>query len=307
MRRFPIRMITLFATLLLLLPAEAAARQTSLDRYPDRLAHRTAGPNGAGDGRPPAGVGGGSPYAHGRRERRRCRRRDPGHAERGAATDVRDGRERVRDPLRPRLRPGVLAGGHRRRSSGHRSLEPHGRRVEQGDPRGGRPRPLRGLDRASGPLRHDEPGAGSRPGHRLRRRRPSHRGVRRGRDRVSKGTLRELPFEPAHVPPPREGARARRDVPHVRSGEHAPEGGRGRADSPGGRKDAVGSAPGRLRPVLPGRHCRGDGPLLPGERRRLHRGGLRALRAHLGGTPPHHVPGVRCVHQPRRRRAEGWR
>ena len=48
MRRFPIRMITLFATPLLLLPAEAAARQTSLDRYPDRLAHRTAvpGPNG---------------------------------------------------------------------------------------------------------------------------------------------------------------------------------------------------------------------------------------------------------------------
>ena len=48
MRRFPIRMITLFATLLLLLPAEAAARQTSLGRYPDRLAHRTAvpGPNG---------------------------------------------------------------------------------------------------------------------------------------------------------------------------------------------------------------------------------------------------------------------
>ena len=57
-------------------------------------------------------------------------------------------------------------------------------------------------------------------------------------------------------------------------------------------QDAVGGSTGRLRPVLQGRHRRGDGPFLPGERRRFHHGGLRPLRAHLGGAGPHHVPGI---------------
>ena len=232
--------------------------------------------------------------------------RDPGpgrqRVRRGRDGDARGRRHRA-GPVRPRRRiagsglPGRRGQGHLRRRPGlgaqgsqHRVV-----RVARARPlrRGSRPgrRPRRAARRAdgAGALGHDALRAGIGPRHRVRGARvpaaPAHRPRHRGEPRVHGGVA----GQPAILAEAgRVALRRGRDdqVPHP--GRHADEDGGGGAGQRPPRPRAGHRR--RPRPLLQGRHRRGDGRLPAGARRAVRAQRLRRVLLAGRGADQHRLP-----------------